>query len=294
MHIFAKCAGFTIQSANLAPPHDACENPDMDSPRIVYYHYFRHHREPHASYDVTELEEAAARAIAYRLQDVMCQPVTHLVEHFQILPETGSKYLQLLADNQPTIVVMQDMRMFVQTAGVKGMRLLRKSIEAQTVPVTISEVYERGRIEFPDQWQRSADVILPLTDHIGDVLPHGTGRQRTDEITSLMRSAFDLMHRGQITNRDTLLDYLRYEVEMRFAGSNRTIALFEPTSWRTYQYKVRRRIEEMIAKTYILLAGTDESIRPDSVWAREAYEHGQSIPLPAFVAEACIRQLDND
>ena len=264
----------------------------MDYPRIVYYHYFRHHREAQANYDVTELEVAEAQRHANRIHDATGQPVTIEVEHFEILPETGSKYHDLLASGKPTIVVMQDMRMYVQTAGVKGMRLLRESIDVSVVPIKLDDVLDNGIPDFGDLLMQTRRIINPLTDHIGDVQPHGKGRQRSDEITSLMRSAFEQIQLGRISDRDVLLDYMRTEVQNRFLASHGTISLFESTSWRTYQYKVRRRIEDLIVRTYTVLSGTDRLIVHNDVWSREAYELGQTVPLPVCVAEACIRQLD--
>jgi hypothetical protein len=266
----------------------------MDSLRIVYYHYFRHHREQRDSYEVTEFEEAEARTIGNTIHDAVGLTVTSVVEHFEILPAPGSKYHQLLAAKTPTYIVMPDMRMYAQTAGVKGLRLLRDTLEAGAVPFILSEVHLMRNHSFDDWWQRKAEVIMPLTSHIDVEKPHGNGRQRTEEITSLMRSAFAEIERGRILDRDSLLAYLQSQVELRYANSAETIAVFEPAAWRTYQYKVRRRIEEMMSKTYTVLGGPQKPIRPDSVWTTDAPSQGRSVPVFLYVADACIRQLDGE
>lgn len=277
----------------------SCENPDMLPFSIVYYHYFRHHKDRKLAYDVSEREQSEANAVAAGIAKQLSMNVTCEVEHFETLPEHGSRYLSMLDTHRPTIVVMQDMRMFAQTAGVKGLRLLRDSIEAGVVPVTVDELNNIRVIQclerrnFDELWQQKADAILPLTAHIDVEKPHGHGRQRTSEITSLMKSAFEQISRGQIHDRDTLLDYLRSQVELRYANSAETVAVFEPVAWRTYQYKVRRKIEEMIMKTYALIDAHQTPLSAERVWTTEETISGKSTPISSFVAEACIRQLDN-
>lgn len=264
----------------------------MDSPRVVYYHYFRHHREQRDSYEVTEFEAAEARTIANTIHDSVGLTVTSVVEHFEILPEPGSQYHLLLAAKTPTYIVMPDMRMYAQTAGVKGLRLLRDSLDAGVIPFALSEVDAIRSRSFDDWWQRRAEVIMPLTAHIDVQKPHGTGRHRTEEITALMRSAFEQIERGRILDRDSLLAFLQSQVELRYSNSAETIAVFEPAAWKTYQYKVRRRIEEMMSKTYTVLGGPEKPIRPESVWTTDTHLHGRNVPVFAYVADACIRKLD--
>ena len=259
---------------------------------IVYYHYYRHHREKRREYAVTEREQAAASKVAKDLSSVFGQTVLSLVEHFDVLPEPGSKYYELLATRKDTIVVMPDMRMFAQTAGVKGLRLLRDSIEAGIVPVILSEVGNESKFEFNDLLNRHASVIRPLTAHIDNEKPHGTGRQRTQEITALMRSCFEQIHTGKVHSRESLLEYLQSQVALRYASSAETIPVFEPTAWRTYQYKVRRKIEEMVVATFHIQTGRE--VQPESIWSAQVPSTFGYETVACYVSEACIRQLDNN
>lgn len=261
---------------------------------VIYYHYFRHHRDQRSAYEVTERELTEARTIAFKVQKELDLPVDYFVEHFDTLPEVGSRYLELISARQPTVVVMNDMRIFAQTAGVAGLRLLRDSLYAGVIPVIRSELPSIRNRYHSDLLNQRLSVIRPLTSHIDNEKPHGNGRNRSMQVTLLMKSAFSEIQRGNVVDRESLLGYIQSEVESRYRESEGSLVVFSPESWRTYKYKIRRRIEELISKTYTLLGGPEKPISVDSVWSTVTTVPGSEVSVPAFVAEACIRQLDNE
>jgi hypothetical protein len=278
----------------LATLHKSCENQLMADFVVVYYHYFRHHRDQRPAYEVTERELTEAQTIALKVQRELDLPVEYFVEHFDTLPEAGSRYLELIEARRPTVVVMNDMRIFAQTAGVKGLRLLRDSLDAGVIPVIKNELPLIRNRAHSDLLHQRLSVIGPLTSHIDNEKPHGNGRNRTMQITLLMRSAFSEIKRGNVVDRESLLSFMQSEVESRFHEFEGSLVVFSPDSWRTYKYKIRRRIEEMISKTYTLLGGPEKPISVDSVWSTVTTLPGCEISVPAFVADACIRQLDGE
>ena len=270
----------------------------MQSFSVVYYHYFRHHRDSKSAFDVTEREVDEARGIALHLGNQLGLHVIPEVEHFETLPENDSKYLTLLAQQTPTVVIMQDMRLFAQSAGVKGLRLLRDSILQGVVPITISEL-DNDRVrrafdarDFDDLRQRIADVIVPLTAHIDNEKPHGIGRQRTKEITQLMIAAYQGIRDNRIVDRSSLLGFLTSVVQLRYAAPSFSTTVFAPEAWRTYKYKLRLKMEESLSSTYQLLTGKE--IPGVAVWTTHIEGPNGPVSIAAFVSEACIRQLESD
>jgi hypothetical protein len=274
----------------LADPLSTCENPIMATHRIVYYHYYRHHKDHKQAYDVTEREQNEANAVAEMLSYEYGETVTPIVEHFEVVPESESRYMDLLERGERTIVVMQDMRMYAQTAGVRGLSLLRKSIDANIVPVTVREVTDVKHVPFDELWKRKADVIKPLTDHFESDKPLFTGRRRSPEITRLMIIALDEIRKGLVVDRHSLVDSLTSVVMSRFSDHTKSIAVFERSSWRTYRYKVRDNIEELIATTCNSHFG--QEVRPSAVWSTQASRAERTVTVAAYVAEACIRELE--
>jgi hypothetical protein len=264
----------------------------MATHRIVYYHYYRHHKDHKEAYDVTEREQNEANAVAEILSFEFGETVTSIVEHFEVVPESNSHYMNLLRSGERTIVVMQDMRMYAQTAGVKGLTLLRESIDANIVPVTVREATDVKDVPFEELWKRKADVIRPLTDHFGSDKPLFTGRRRSPEITRLMIFALDEIRKGTVIDRHTLVDSLTSAVLLRNSDHTKSIAVFEPSSWRTYRYKIRDNIEELIAST--CSSHFEQKVRPSAVWSTRASTAETNVTVAAYVAEACIRELEKE
>jgi hypothetical protein len=214
------------------------------------------------------------------------------VEAFDDTMAGNGHFMQLLRSNQPTIVVMDSMSMFLQQYGLTyWITLLRTALQNQVLPITVEEFRMGVHKDFDLALNARRTTIEALTEHLRPEPKRERGRRKLGPIADLVERI--LVHTAspesgafrEFRSSHDVLEFIStwYEVNTKSGESVlQHDRIFAADRWNTYKYKVRTMAKEELLD--VLHQDYPETGIPKDIWQPSTVVEGQVVSMASLAA----------
>jgi hypothetical protein len=230
---------------------------------------------------------------ALQVASDFCIDENHVfVEAYDDTLATDGPFMQLLRSNQPTVVVMDSLSMFLQQFGLTyWITLLRTALQNGILPITIEEFKLGVHRDFDFALQARRTTIEALTEHIRPEPKRERGRRKLGPIADLVEII--LLHTASPTSGNfpefrsshDVLEFISQWYEGKTHSGSTELQydrVFAPDRWNTYKYKVRTMAKDALLD--VLVEDFPEIAIPKDIWQPSELVDGRVVSIASLAA----------
>ena len=200
-----------------------------------------------------ELEHRKAQALMVASHLRINENNVIVESHGETLAEDGP-YMKLLRSNEPAILVMDSMSMYLHQLGLSyWITLLRTTLQHGVLPITVDEHTRNVHMDYDNVLRSRRSSIEALTEHIRPEPRRVVGRRKLGPISEVVGTVLVESAVRTITSGDKALDRIATWYDESMLKSPERMQkhrVFEQFRWKTYKYKVRNMVRDMLEQTW--------------------------------------------
>jgi hypothetical protein len=208
------------------------------------------------------------------------------------LPADG-KYMALLNSGRPAIIIMDSLSMFLQQFGMSyWITLLRRSLQAGFLPITLEEYSRRVHLEYDTALQTRLVVIEALTEHIRTEPKRVRGRRKLGPVAELIERILIETASRNINSDGAVIRTISAwydDTAHRTPERLQRDLIFNDKRWVTYKYKVRTMARDLLTERWA--RHYPEFKIHDDIWQASFMIDDQLVYPSAFAAAKLLPEF---
>lgn len=209
--------------------------------------------------------------------------------HGETLVDDGP-YMKLVRSGKPAVLVMDSMSMYLHQLGLSyWITLLRTTLQHGVLPITVDEYTRDVHMDYDYVLRNRRFAIEALTEHIRPEPKRVVGRRKHGPISEVVGHVLVESAVRTITSGDNALDRIATWYDESMLKSPERLQkhrVFEQLRWKTYKYKVRNMVRDMLEQTW-------KNHRPDlpiqhDIWQTSFLISGEMFYPSAMAAELLL------